>query len=291
MSAEELLEKLEDYLKSQNINTEEEYNQAILRFMENLNDVENLENNELNNEDDEEEIYYSLPEDSAKRIAEKTLEKNPNDYIARIFLASIMPNLEKRINLYVEIIDLIQKELEEKDILNNENYMGSFWIFPEGRIYLKTKYRYVLTLIELKRYLEAIEACEEIINLVSSDNLGIRYVLANLYCLENMGEKLLDLFNNYEEKSIRMLVPLAIYYYKNNNYEKTFEYIKLINDANAFFINYVKGDVFLTEEEIEDIENSDSYLMGTIDEIYIYFIENNYLLNSTDFLDWIKENY
>lgn len=291
MSAEELMEKLEKYLDTQEITNEEEYNEAVLKFMETVNDISgdsDIENNILF---DEEEVYYSIPEDSAKRIALKTLEKDPKDYEARNYLTSIESNVEKKLKLYEETLSFLKEDLEIENILNNEDYLGHFWTIPETRPYLRTKYLYILTLIEMKKYADAINECEELLKLSNSDNLGIRYVLANLYCLEDMGEKLFSLYNKYQERTIRMLIPLAIYYYKNNNYSKVRELLELINEENSFFIDYIKGEVFLTDDEIEEIEYSNSYLIGTLDEIYIYLIENFYLINSVNFVEWIKENY
>lgn len=289
MSAEELLEKLENYMKDKDINSEDEYNNEVLKF---LNEIEEktIDQSPILEEYSEDDIYYNIPEDSAKRLAKKTLESDPNNYSARNFLSLLEVDLRERLKQIKLTLEILKKELNESNLFNEE-FKGDFWIIVETRPYIKTKYLYIETLIELKNYKEAVAECVEMLELSHSDNLGIRYILMNLYSILNNKDKLIDLYERYEDRSLRMLIPLATYYYKNNEEDLLYETIELIQQSNPFFIDYIKGENLLSLDEIEDIEDSDSYIVGTIDEIYIYFSENEYLMESTNIIEWLKENY
>ena len=79
----------------------------------------------------------------------------------------------------------------------------------------------------------AIDEGQRLLELCENDNLGVRYQLMHLYAYMEDEMHALALhkqFDSYEET--QMLLPLAVLYYKLNQFDKAEDYIKRLSAAN-----------------------------------------------------------
>ena len=154
---------------------------------------------------------------------------------------------------------------------------------------MRTKHSYMLTIMELGRFTEAIKQGEELLELCESDNLGIRYLMIGLYTILEKFEKAEELYNEFSEISTFMLFPLSIMYYKEGNYRKCKKVIKEMQESNEHLLNYLTGRKKFTKSKIEDIEINPTYSWGSEAEAYLVVKDNKYLLETVPaFIEFIE---
>ena len=152
---------------------------------------------------------------------------------------------------------------------------------------MKNIYSYLKNLKEQKRLKE----CEEIIELNSSDNLGIRYKLMNLYAFFEKDKKALNLHQKYENSSeVQLLIPLSILYYKKRQFDKAEKYLKKIaeevKETKKFFKDMIEEKMEKYLYALEDM----TYRPYSVDELVISFTENTFLHYTTPrYVDWADE--
>ena len=132
----------------------------------------------------------------------------------------------------------------------------------ETRPFMRTKHSYMLTLMELGRYTEAIKQGEELLKLCESDNLGIRYLMMGLYTVLEKFDKAEEIYNKYSYDSAFMLFPLSIMYYKKGDYRKCKKVLKEIQESNKYLLNYVAGRKKFTKAKEDEIELNSTYSWG-----------------------------
>lgn len=102
------------------------------------------------------EAYDEPIKSKAIKLAKQALEINPNNIDAENFITKFETNTIKKLGKYKETLDKEQAKLEKEDLFNKEN-IGIFWGLIETRPYMRTKHSYMLTLMELGRYTEAVK--------------------------------------------------------------------------------------------------------------------------------------
>ena len=137
---------------------------------------------------------------------------------------------ERRLALQ-ELLDAADKQMEKSGAF--KEYAGEFWTAFETRPYMRVRYTYFDVLISCGMMRRAIDEGQRLLELCENDNLGVRYQLMHLYAYMEDEMHALALhkqFDSYEET--QMLLPLAVLYYKLNQFDKAEDYIKRLAKAN-----------------------------------------------------------
>ncbi len=234
------------------------------------------------------EAYDEPVKTKAIKLAKRALEINPNNIDAENFITKYETNTIKRLKKYEETLNKEKNSLEKENLFNEEN-IGIFWGLIETRPYMRTKHCYMLTLMELGRYTEAIKQGEELLELCESDNLGIRYLIIGLYTVLEKFGKAKEIYNKYLDNSTFMLFPLSIMYYKEGNYRKCKKVLKQLRENNEYLLNYLTGRKKFTKAKVEDIEINGTYSWGSEAEAYLVVKDNKYLLETVPtFIEFIE---
>lgn len=220
------------------------------------------------------EAYRASTIEEKKKLAKKALKIYPDNIDAESLLASIEPNPIKKLKAYEKIVAKATKRLEEEDCFD-EDSIGIFWGIIETRPYMRARHGEILALMDLGRYREAMENCEDLLRLCHSDNLGIRYLLIGLYCLLEEFEKGEALFKKYNQETTFMVLPMAILYYKKGDYPKARKQLKLLNEINPYVIETL-GSMNSSIAERDD----KYYARGTETEAQLIISDLLYLLAS-----------
>ncbi len=234
------------------------------------------------------EAYEEPVKSKAIKLAKKALEINPNNIDAENFITKFETNTIKKLKKYEETLNKEKANLEKEDFFNKEN-IGIFWGLIETRPYMRTKHSYMLTLMELGRYTEAIRQGEELLKLCESDNLGIRHLIIGLYTVLEKFAEAKEIYNKYSDDSTFMLFPLSIMYYKKGDYRKCKKLLKEIQENNEYILNYLIGRKKFSKAKIEDIEINGTYSWGSEAEAYFVVKDYKYLLETvptfTEFIE------
>ena len=162
----------------------------------------------------------------------KALELEPDNLDARLQLilrTAEQPD-ERRLALQ-ELLDAADKQMEKSGAF--KEYAGEFWTAFETRPYMRVRYTYFDVLISCGMMRRAIDEGQRLLELCENDNLGVRYQLMHLYAYMEDEMHALALhkqFDSYEET--QMLLPLAVLYYKLNQFDKAEDCIKRLAKAN-----------------------------------------------------------
>ena len=186
------------------------------------------------------EAYEEPIKAKAIKLAKQALEIDPDNIDAENFITKFESNTIKKLQKYGETLNKEKANLEKQDFFNEEN-IGIFWGLIETRPFMRTKHCYMLTLMELGRYTEAIKQGEELLELCESDNLGVRYLIIGLYTVLERFEECEKIYNKYSDDSTFMLFPLAVMYYKRGDYRKCKKILKEIQENNKYLLDYLIG--------------------------------------------------
>ena len=234
------------------------------------------------------EAYDEPVKSKAIKLAKQALEINPDNIDAENFITKFETNTIKKLDRYKETLDKEQAKLEKEDIFNKEN-IGIFWGLIETRPYMRTKHSYMLTLMELGRYTEAIKQGEELLELCQNDNQGIRYLIMGLYTVLEKFEECEKIYNSYSDDSTFMLFPLSIMYYKKGDYKKAKKILKEIQENNEYILEYLKQKIKFTKAKIDNIEYEGTYSWGSEAEAYFVVKDYKYLLETAPtFIEFIE---
>lgn len=152
------------------------------------------------------------------------------------------------------------------------------------RPYMRVCYTYFQTLIECGMMRCAINEGERLLKLSEGDSLGVRYQLMHLYAYTEDEMHALALhkkYGGYEET--QMLLPLAILYYKQNQFDKAKDYLnrlaKVNRDTKKFMRLEAKHDGYSLRME----RGMHGYRPGTIEELVDAYLNSTYLFNATPY--------
>ncbi len=234
------------------------------------------------------EAYDEPVTTKAIKLAKKALEINPDNIDAENFITKFETNTIKKLQKYGETLNKEKANLEKEGFFNEKN-IGIFWGLIETRPFMRTKHSYMLTLMELGKYTEAIKQGEELLELCESDNLGIRYLMMGLYTVLEKFAEAEELYNKYLYDSTFMLFPLSIMYYKKGDYRKCKKILKEIQENNEYLLNYLTGRNKFTKAKEDEIGLNGTYSWGSEAEAYFVVKDNTYLLGTVPtFIEFIE---
>ena len=239
--------------------------------------------------------YLDLAEQvtSKKKSVEylhKALELEPDNLDARLQLilrTAEQPD-ERRLALQ-ELLDAADKQMEKSGAF--KEYAGEFWTAFETRPYMRVRYTYFDVLISCGMMRRAIDEGQRLLELCENDNLGVRYQLMHLYAYMEDEMHALALhkqFDSYEET--QMLLPLAVLYYKLNQFDKAEDCIKRLAKANKDTKKFLRAAAHDELDDYIDELNPYGYQPFTMEELLDELMKSSYLFESVPyFFTWANK--
>lgn len=240
--------------------------------------------------------YLDLAEQatSKKKCVEylhKALALEPDNLDARLQLITSTTEEaldEQRLALQ-ELLEVADKQLKKAGVF--KKYAGEFWTAPGTRPYMRVRYTYFDVLISCGMIRRAIDEGQRLLELCENDNLGVRYQLMHLYAYMEDEMHALALhkqFDSYEET--QMLLPLAVLYYKLNQFDKAEDYIKRLakvnKDAKKFLRAAARDQLYDYMDEMSPY----GYQPFTMEELLNELMKSSYLFDSVPyFFAWASK--
>ena len=248
----------------------------------------------------------SAPEtaDDYLDLAEQATSKKKCVEYLHMALALEPDNLDARLQLITrtteEALDeqrlALQELLEEADKQMEKTgafkeYAGEFWTAPETRPYMRVRYTYFDVLISCGMMRKAIDEGQHLLELCENDNLGVRYQLMHLYAYMEDEMHALALhkrFDAYEET--QMLLPLAVLYYKMNQFDQAEDYIKRLAKANKDTKKFLRAAARDQLYDYMDEMSPYGYQPFTMEELLDELMKSSYLFDSVPyFFAWASK--
>lgn len=217
----------------------------------------------------------------------KALELEPDNLDVSRMIAEL--NAKKPEELLVALSALLEKGTS---LMDHGGYvrdcMGDFWGVLETRPYMRLHHSYFELLIQCGMMRKAVSEAEEMLKLCSNDNLGVRYELMHLYVYFENEDAALALHKEYDEyEESQMLLPLAVLYYKKENYEFSLQYLRRLAKVNKDTKKFLRIMSKKSTDELLDEMNPFGYQPFTIEELIQEYCMNQYLFDSVGyFFDW-----
>ena len=181
-----------------------------------------------------------------------------------------------------ELLALAEQQMKEAGAF--KEYTGEFWTAPETRPYMRVRYTYFDVLISCGMMHRAIDEGQRLLELCENDNLGVRYQLMHLYAYTEDEMHALALhkqFDSYEET--QMLLPLAVLYYKLNQFDKAEDYIKRLSAVNKDAKKFLRAAAQDRLEDYFDQLNPFGYQPFTMEELLEELMRSSYLFDSVPY--------
>ena len=206
----------------------------------------------------------------------KALELEPDNLDARLQLilrTAEQPD-ERRLALQ-ELLDAADKQMEKSGAF--KEYAGEFWTAFETRPYMRVRYTYFDVLISCGMMRRAIDEGQRLLELCDA------YMEDEMHALA-----LHKQFDSYEET--QMLLPLAVLYYKLNQFDKAEDYIKRLAKANKDTKKFLRA---AARDQLDDYIGEMSpygYRPFTMEELLDELMHTSYLFNSVPyFFAWASK--
>ena len=240
--------------------------------------------------------YLDLAEQatSKKKCVEylhKALALEPDNLDARLQLITSTTEEaldEQRLALQ-ELLEVADKQMEKTGAF--KEYAGEFWTAPGTRPYMRVRYTYFDVLISCGMIRRAIDEGQRLLELCENDNLGVRYQLMHLYAYMEDEMHALALhkqFDSYEET--QMLLPLAVLYYKLNQFDKAEDYIKRLAKANKDAKKFLRAAARDQLDDYIDEMNPYGYQPFTMEDLLDELLRASYLFDSVPyFFPWASK--
>jgi len=285
---ERLLKELKQFisLHENEITDEDSVNRLCEQFLEEHNlGIPDLKNTEPETADD----YLELAERalSKKKCVEylhKALELEPENVDVQLQLIghTLEGKSDEQLPALQKLMDAAAKQLEQEGCFKED--VGAFWDVLETRPYMRVCYAYFEALIFCGMIRRAIDEGQRLLELCENDNLGVRYQLMHLYAYMEDEMHALALhkrFDAYEET--QMLLPLAVLYYKLNQFDKAEDYIKRLAKANKDTKKFLRAAAHDELDDYIDELNPYGYRPFTMEELLDELMHTSYLFDSVPY--------
>ena len=285
---ERLLKELNQFisLHENEITDEDSMNRLCEQFLEEHNlGIPDLKNTEPETADD----YLELAERalSKKKCVEylhKALELEPENVDVQLQLIghTLEGKSDEQLPALQKLMDAAAKQLEQEGCFKED--VGAFWDVLETRPYMRVCYACFETLISCGMMRKAIDEGQRLLELCENDNLGVRYQLMHLYAYMEDEMHALALhkrFDAYEET--QMLLPLAVLYYKLNQFDKAEDYIKRLAKANKDTKKFLRAAAHDELDDYIDELNPYGYRPFTMEELLDELMHTSYLFDSVPY--------
>ena len=293
--SEKMLKELQKYLDAHAEDTENEADVDALteRFFAEYNQ------NCIGQKDHAPETaddYLDLAEQatSKKKCVEylrKALELEPENVDVQLQLIghTLEGKSDEQLPALQKLMDAAAKQLEQEGCFKED--VGAFWDVLETRPYMRVCYAYFEALTSCGMMRRAIDEGQRLLELCENDNLGVRYQLMHLYAYMEDEMHALALhkrFDAYEET--QMLLPLAVLYYKLNQFDKAEDHIKRLAKVNKDTKKFLRA---AAREQLYDYMDEMSpygYQPFTMEELLDEVLHSSYLFGSVPyFFAWASK--
>ena len=249
-----------------------------------INDLSDLSQFEMNNDEPYDDAPQIVgPIDSVHSYFAGVKDSDAIASLADHMLPVIMEgNKKQRIKQLEELLSYARKGVGESFFEENR---GEFWSIMETRPYMR-----VLTALAeaykcvLKRE-KAISCYKQALELCREDNLGARYLLAELYLEQHDIDSAIALIHQFKNDKSAMLkyTYVVAQYLKQSDSCAAINALKDAHASNAYVISFLIGDLALPTEPPE------YYSIGDESEAIIYCHHNKLLWRNTQgLLVWVK---
>jgi len=214
----------------------------------------------------------------------KALELEPDNLDARLQMIACTTehHLDEQRLALQELLALAEQQMKKAGAF--KEYAGEFWAVPETRPYMRVRYTYFDVLISCGMMRRAIDEGEELLKLCENDNLGVRYQLMHLYAYMEDELHALALHKRYDSyEETQMLLPLAVLYYKLNQFDKAEDYIKRLAKANKDTKKFLRAAAHDELDDYIDELNPYGYQPFTIEELLDELMKSSYLFDSVPY--------
>ena len=218
----------------------------------------------------------------------KALELEPDNVDAQLQLIvhTMEHKVDEQLPALQKLMETAAKQLEPDGYFKAD--VGAFWEILETRPYMRVCYTYFDALISCGMMHRAIDEGQRLLELCENDNLGVRYQLMHLYAYMEDEMHALALhkqFDSYEET--QMLLPLAVLYYKLNQFDKAEDYIKRLSAINKDAKKFLRAAAEDRLEDYFDQLNPFGYQPFTMEELLEELMKSSYLFDSVPyFFTW-----
>ena len=233
--------------------------------------------------------YLDLAEQAASKkkcieYLRKALELEPDNVDAQLQLIvhTMEHKVDEQIPALQKLMETAAKQLEPDGYFKEA--VGAFWEIFETRPYMRVCYTYFDALISCGIMHRAIDEGQRLLELCENDNLGVRYQLMHLYAYMEDELHALALhkqFDSYEET--QMLLPLAVLYYKLNQFDKAEDYIKRLAKANKDAKKFLRAAARDQLDDYIDEMNPYGYQPFTMEELLDELMKSSYLFDSVPY--------
>lgn len=233
--------------------------------------------------------YMELAEQASSKkksleYLHKALELEPENVDAQLQLISITlkDKPDEQLPALRQLMDAAARQLEQEGCFKED--VGDFWGVPETRPYMRVRYTYFYVLISCGMIRYAISEGEELLRLCENDNLGVRYQLMHLYAYTEDEMHALALhkrFDSYEET--QMLLPLAVLYYKLNQFEQAEDHIKRLAAVNKDMKKFLRAAAGNQLDQFLIDMDPYGYRPFTMDELLTDLMTSTYLFASVPY--------
>ena len=233
--------------------------------------------------------YLELAEQaSSKRkcleYLRKAVELDPANVDAQLqlILHTMEDKPDEQLPAFQKLIAAAAKPLEQEGCFQED--MGDFWTILETRPYMRVRHAYFDALISCGMMRRAIDEGEELLKLCENDNLGVRYQLMHLYAYMEDELHALALHKRYDSyEETQMLLPLAVLYYKLNQFDKAEDYIKRLAKANKDTKKFLRAAAHDELDDYIDELNPYGYRPFTMEELLDELMHTSYLFDSVPY--------
>jgi len=217
------------------------------------------------------------------KLAHEALGIDPDCVDAYVILAESDAKTQDEQRMYYEkAVAAGERSLGKKFFKENK---GHFWGLHETRPYMKAKLWLSQCLWEMGKFDEAVRACQEMLALNLSDNMGVRYILGGYLTSLGKFREVADLMDHYEDDMTFFMYTRLLLALKDGLLEKADELLKEALERNPHVPDYLTGRKTICHY------SGDTVTVGGDDEALCY--ANEYINGwkiVPGAIDWLKEH-
>ena len=242
------------------------------------------------------EDYLDLAENASskkkkKEYLQRSLELDEDNLDAARLLADM--EAKSREDFLIRLHPLIERGnalMEDGGFFRD--CMGSFWGEEKTRPYMRLRFQYMHTLTDCGMRRKAAREGEELLELSDGDSLGVHYDLVHLYAALEDEDAATLLYSEYGgAQDTQMLLPLAVLYYKLEDFEKSLAILRQLYKVNKDTKKFIRAVINNTVEDYEDQLHPYYFKPNTISDLLFTYMSYYYLYDSVGtFFEWAQQN-
>lgn len=192
------------------------------------------------------DLYFTGEIAEAKTILNDIIQKDSHFIDAY----NLLGNIELELGHYKQSKQQHQKALQVGEQLIPDSFDGKIrWGFTENRPYLRALHSVAIDHVYENDYARGIDLLERILNYNPDDNQGVRYLIGDLYLLQNAFKKAEATYKENLDYP-PYLYSYGLLHYVLGNYAKAITLLRKGILSNIYISNYLRMNVPLIPYEI-----------------------------------------